>query len=227
MTADLATLGLAIDSRPVVTAVGALDGMPDLAVVRFGVQAQAKDAKRAQTDVNALMQKIIAAVKGRGIPAERITTERIELQPVYEQREPKPGEAWEQPRLAGYRAANVVRVELPVQGGKGDKVGDVIDAAVGAGANTIEGISFELRNDAEARTKALQQAAQEARRKAEALASALGMQLGNLIVASESQIAVTPPVPMYAMEAKRFAGAPVQPGELVIRASVTVRYGFR
>src|SRR4051794_26537890 len=142
---------------------------PDRSVVRFGMQIQAGDAKAAQGRVNDAMQRVIQAVRRLNVPENRISTERLELFPVYDQ--PQPGREGT-PRLSGYRASNVVRVELDATA----NLGPVIDAAVGAGANTIEGIQFELANEAPFRRRALEQAAKEARDKAQAIATALDAQ---------------------------------------------------
>jgi uncharacterized protein len=188
---------------------------PDRAIARFGVQTQAREAQAAQARVNETMQKVVQAVRRLNVPENRITTERLELSPVYEQ--PAPGREGA-PRLAGYRAANVVRVELEATA----RLGPVIDAAVGAGANTIEGIQFALANEAPHRTKALQQAAQEAREKVRAIAETLGVRVDRLIEAREGGVNVTPPPVMF--ERAALASAPVQPGEITVRASILVRY---
>lgn len=189
---------------------------PDRAIARFGVQAQAREAQAAQNRVSETMQKVIQAVRRLNVPENRISTERLELHPVYEQ--PAPGREGA-PRLVGYRAANVVRVELDATA----RLGPVIDAAVGAGANTIEGIQFALANEAPHRTRALQQAAREARGKAEAIAESLGVRLGRLLEAREAGVDVSPPPPV-AFERAAFASTPVQPGELTVRATIVIRY---
>jgi uncharacterized protein YggE len=188
---------------------------PDRAIVRFGVQIDAADAKTAQGRVNEAMQRVNEALRRLTIPENRIGTERLELSPVYEPQRPQDT----RPRLSGYRAANVVRVELDDLA----RLGPIIDAAVGAGANNIEGIEFTLTNEAPHRMEALRQASREARAKAEAITQALGVHLGSLIEATEGGIEVVPPRPL-AFERSVMAATPVQPGELTVRATVTVRY---
>jgi uncharacterized protein YggE len=189
---------------------------PDRAIVRFGVQIDAGDAKTAQGRVNEAMQRVIEALRRLNIPENRIGTERLELSPIYEPQ--RPGQDT-RPRLSGYRAANVVRVELDDLA----RLGPIIDAAVGAGANNIEGVEFTLTNEAPHRMEALRQASREARAKAEAITQALGVHLGSLIEATEGGIEVVPPRPL-AFERSVIAATPVQPGELTVRATVTVRY---
>jgi uncharacterized protein len=194
---------------------GEVAAAPDRAVVRFGVQFQAADAQAAQGRVAEAMQRVTQALRRLDIPENRIGTERLELFPVYEQ-SGSPGREGP-PRLAGYRASNVVRVQVDNIA----RVGAVIDSAVGAGANNVEGLEFAVANEAPYRARALQQASEAARAKAQAIAGALGVQLGDLIEASEGGVEVTPPRPLFA---ERAAGTPIQPGEITIRATVTVRY---
>jgi uncharacterized protein YggE len=191
---------------------------PDRAIVRFGVQFQAREARAAQERVNEVMQRIIQAVRAQNIPENRISTERLELSPVYEAPEPRGG----QPRIVGYRASNVVRVELENL----TRLGPIIDAAVGAGANIIEGIQFTVANDTAPRLQALRQAAEEGQTKARAMADALRAQLGRLLEIREGGVEFAPPQPVM-FERAAMGGAPIQPGEVTVRATVTVRYALQ
>jgi uncharacterized protein len=186
---------------------------PDRAVVRFGVQFDAPEAQAAQGRVSEAMQRVIQALRRLDISENCIATERLDLSPVYEQKG--------RPRLVGYHASNVVRVELNDLA----RLGPVIDAAVGAGANNVEGIQFTVANEAPLRSRTLRQASEEARAKAQAIAEALGVHLGDLIEASEGGVEVTWP---RIVTPGRIDGAPtpVQPGEMTVRATVTVRYAI-
>jgi len=205
-------------------ATGEVRAAPDRAVVRFGVQHQHAEAKEAQKRVNQAMQKVMDALRARGIPKERISTERLELFPVYDHRE-RPNQEYQGPILVGFRAANVVRVELPIEQGKADKVGEAIDAAIGAGANTVEGIQFEIADPQPHYLRALRIAAENAREKTQALASALGVGMGRLLEVREGGGGYEPPRPYLAMDrAMKAEATSVSPGELIIRAAVQVRY---
>ena len=193
---------------------------PDRAIVRFSVQFDAKDAQAAQGRVNEAMQRVIQALRRLNIADNRIGTERLALSPLYESSGP-PGREL-QPRLVGYRAANQVRVEMEDLG----RLAPVIDAAVGAGANGIEGVEFTVANDLPPRMRALRQASEEARAKARTISEALDVALGDLIEASEGGVEITPPRPVMFGRAT-MGGAPVQPGQMTVRATVTVRYAIR
>jgi uncharacterized protein YggE len=194
---------------------------PDEATVRLGVSAQATTARAAQDQVNRIAGAILEAVRKLGIPAERIQTSELNLGPVYGQgsasREPQ------EPRIIGYQASNVVSVQVEQL----DKVGPVIDAGLGAGANRLEGVIFGLRDDRKARAEALTQAVDGARVKADALARALKVRLVRILEVAEGGISVTPQ-PYFkgrmAMESAAMADTPVSAGQVGVSASVTVRW---
>jgi hypothetical protein len=196
---------------------------PDEATVRLGVVAQAPTAGAAQAEVNRVANAVLAAVGRLGVPRERIQTSELQLFPVYSQEpQPVPERAGE-PRITGYRATNAVSVRLDQL----DKVGPVVDAGLGAGANQVEGVSFGLRSDLAARQQALREAAAEARQKAQALAAALGVELVELLEAAEggTQV-VTPRFAMARMAADtlEMQATPVAPGQIAVDASVTLTF---
>ncbi|AKU90410.1 SIMPL domain-containing protein [Vulgatibacter incomptus] len=206
--------------------VGVVHAAPDLAVVRFGVQQQAPTAQKAQAAVNAVMEKVMASLRKLGVPANKIATDRINLYPVYAQ--PKPGEYDHDPKVIGFRATNTLRVELALDA-KGPTVGSVLDAALAGGANSVDGVSFEIADDTPQRIEALRLASANARAKATAIASSLGAKLGALREAHEAGAEIGPPQPMMmksmAMD-MRGASTSVEPGEIQVRASVQVRYAL-
>lgn len=191
---------------------------PDRAVVRLGAVAEAPEAADAQNRLNAIMQNVLEAVMGLGVPERDIRTEALSLSPVY--RQPSPQRAEEEPRITGYQAVNVVSVRLDDL----DKIGDVVDAGIGAGANRLEGVSFELGDATAARSKALGDAVRNARAQAEAIAGAMGLRIRGVdsVVAGGSQ--TSPPVPYGPRFAAEAFATPIQPGQLDVSASVTVTY---
>jgi uncharacterized protein YggE len=184
--------------------------------------AQAKEAASAQKQVNRIVHDAITGIKALGIPEEKITTVGLSLWPVYSERHPKTGEQPAEPRIVAHRANNSIRVRVNDL----TLVGEIIDAGVSAGANKIEGISFELQSDTEHRKQALFLAGQTARAKAEVIARAMNVRLVSVVEILEGGISVMRPL---RGRGKMLAAAadvptPVQPGEIQIGASVTVRY---
>jgi hypothetical protein len=181
--------------------------------------AEAKNALDAQKQIAQVMQRVVKEIKAQGIPEENIRTAGLSLNPVYSHPAPKAGQDPEAPRIVGYRASNTVRVQVDDM----ERVGAVIDAGITAGANQLNSLAFDLRDDLKFRKQALQLAAQEARAKAEAIASALNLQLGEVIEVREE--GGSPPHPVERRFAAPAAAAtPVQPGQVQVSAAVTVRF---
>ncbi len=196
---------------------------PDLAVVRLGILAQNEDAAAAQQEANRVARAILGGVEALGVPPEAVQTSRLVLSPVYEQ--PRPQDRAREPRISAYRASNVVSVRL----GDLTKIGPVIDAAVQAGANQVEGVDLRLEDDSSARQEALTRAVQEARQKAATMASALGVSLGPVLEATEGGVSIDIPrfssgPRMLRMEAVAPEPTPISTGEITVSAQVTLRY---
>lgn len=193
---------------------------PDVATIRLGFTRQANTAQAAQSRVNEVAQAILNAIVRTGVDRKQIQTSQLTLHPVFAPQKP---ESTEPPQIVAYRATNVVTVRVEDL----DKSGPVIDAGLKAGANELQGISFGLRDDTEARERALRQAAREAQSKARVLADSLGVRLGTVFEAQEGGISIQQPYFAGAYMARADAAAtPVSPGEITVNASITVRYRF-
>jgi uncharacterized protein YggE len=194
---------------------------PDEAVVRLGVSFQEADAAAAQRRVNTTANAVLQAVEAKGIAKSAIQTSRLDLSPVYDHR-PRSDDG--PPVVVGYQASNVVTVRLEDLA----KVGEVVDAAIGAGANRVEGISFELEDDDAAKQQALAQAIEDAKSKATAMARALGMPLGPVLEVNEAGAFVAPPPYQARFRMQEMAVAqdatPISPGMVTVTANVSLRY---
>lgn len=211
-------------SAPATLAVygeGTVQVDPDRARVRLGVEREAPLARDAQTQTNSIANEILAAMEELGISPEDIQTSRLSLYPVYDNRPDRPrGE----PEVTGYRAANTVTVTLDDLG----RIGSVVDAAIAAGANRVEGVQFELRDHTAARGRALAAAVEDARAKARAIADALGVGLGPIVETVEQGVS-SPPIPFMARTEAAMAqdvSTPVSAGRVEVQASLTIRYAI-
>ena len=149
-------------SRVMVTGEADVQTPPDTALLVISVITQHQRALEAQQQNARKSEAVMRAVKEAEGNAE-IKTSDYSLQP---QRN------WNgsMPRIVGYEARNSVTVTT----GALDKVGAVIDAATGAGANSVENVSFTLRESNAARGQTLAEASKQAMAKAQAMAQALG-----------------------------------------------------
>ncbi|HZH99132.1 MAG TPA: SIMPL domain-containing protein, partial [Fimbriimonadaceae bacterium] len=171
----------------------------------------------AQTAANEIMNRFLQRLDVMKIDKANIRTSRLFLNPVYAN--PRPGEP---AIISGYQASNTISVRLT----DFTQIGPVVDAGIAAGVNTIEGVSFGLRDDTKQRMQALKEAVTEARAKAEAMAEALGMALGDAYEVQESGGYMPQPMMMgrAGAEMADASSTPVEPGQLSINASVTIRY---
>lgn len=148
---------------------------PDNAVVSFSVVTQNTRAVNAQQDNARKITAVIQALKdAAGDPELEIKTSNYSLAPEQDY------SAERMPKIIGYEARNTLSVTTP----KMDQVGALIDAATKAGANSVEGISFVLREDSPTRGDSLGIATRQAMAKAEAIARSLG---GRIVLIVETQ----------------------------------------
>lgn len=201
---------------------------PDVATVRLGIETQNSSARVAQKEANANAQRILDALKELGVPEDDVRTSRLRLTPIYENRQPQPirrDDGSGTPKIVAYRAENVVTVRLTDL----SRVGPVLDAGLGAGANQVEGVSFGLENDLPAREEALRKAVAEARSKAKTIAEALEVAIVGVLEVQEGGVSVQVPryQPQMAMMRAESAGGgqtPVAAGQITVSADVTLRY---
>jgi uncharacterized protein len=192
---------------------------PNRAVVTIGAIAEGQQAQEAQRQIAVVLQRVIKEIRALGIAEEKIRSTGVSLTPVYAQPGTKPAPNPDAPRIVGYRAFDSLRVQID----QVERVGAVIDAAIGAGANNLGGLVFDLQDDLPYRRQALQAAVQEARVKAEALAAGLNLQLGEVLdIREEGAHAPYPAERRFASPAA--AATPIQPGQVQVGAAVTVRF---
>ncbi|TML51016.1 MAG: DUF541 domain-containing protein, partial [Actinobacteria bacterium] len=120
--------------------------------------------------------------------------------------------------ITGYQASNSVRVTAAL-----GKSGALVDAAVGAGANNVNGPNLDTADTSSLHNEALKQALGEAKGKAQAIAEAAGLTLGAPLTVREGGQA-TPIVYAAGLEAPARAAPPIEAGTQKIQASVTVTY---
>ncbi len=175
--------------------------------------------KRWQTN-NAQAQKVIDALKAAGIADKDIQTTNFSIYPQQEyDTEGKPT------GKIKYIVDNSVFVTVRDI----TKVGDVLDATVKAGANSISGIQFDVADKTAALSDAREAAVNDAKVKAEELASAAGVSLGE--VQTISEYTSGGPQPMYDMRAAapmaEAASVPVQAGQMLLTVDVNMVYEIR
>lgn len=214
-----ATTAVRDDNRRVTRVMVAGDSIvqaqPDTAIVTVSVVTQNRQALAAQQENAAKTDAVVRALKAAAGTGAEVKTSGYSVQPqrVYKEGQP--------PAITGYEARNSVTVTLSDL----SKVGSVIDAAAQAGANDIAGISFTLRQDRQARDRALSEATREAVSKAQVIASALGGRVVRIVEVQEEGFQQRPPVPVYpyeSLQAKASVATPIEVGALDISSRVQV-----
>jgi uncharacterized protein len=201
-----------------ISATGTLEREPEQGVVMLAVESEAPTAQAAASANAQRMTQLVTAIRRAGIPDNQIRTVSYELRPEYASEDR--GRA--APRITGYRAINMVQVTVDTVA----RVGGVIDAAIGSGANRVTNIRFQLRDPQAAHLEASAIAVRNARRQAEAIATAAGERLGAVHTISTSGFS-GPPQPMYARQEMAMAAdfaTPVEGGTLTVVAHVNVVY---
>lgn len=188
----------------------------DQATFYVGVRETGDDVMFAQNAVNERIANIIAAFEGLGIEKKDMATNSINIYPTYDYSEK--GE-----KITGYTAYNSICVMTK----NIDKVGEYIDAAFAAGANTLDSVNFSASDTSEASKKALTLAVKSARNKAEVLAEAAGMKItGVHEINEQSAYSYGNGMLRYAESAAMdaVAGTQVMTSQLQVCANVSVTY---
>lgn len=209
----------------VVSASASVEREPERANIMLAVESTGTNARAAAQANATKMEAVVAALRRLGITGRAVRTISYSLNPEYARptREEETRGVRE-PRITGYRAHNMVSVSVDTVA----RVGTVIDAALAAGANRVDGLHFELRDPQSARVEALRQAVAKARAEAEAIATAAGQRLGPPLNISTSQGFVPAYAKVGDMRAMAEAAAPpptpIEAGTLTVTAQVTIVY---
>ena len=196
---------------------GEVQAAPDLAVLSLAIETHASTAADAAGRNGGLAQKVSEALRTKLGDKGKTWTGGYSLYPEYEDQS-RPNA---KPTITGYRAENTITVQT----GALDLVGPLIDAAIAAGANRVNSLNFNLRDDTHARNEAITMAAKDAQAQAQALAAALGVKLGPIINATTVSNMGPQPVLLGARFALSTGGAtPVQPAEVTVPATVSLTY---
>ena len=194
---------------------------PDQAQVNIGVLTEAANAQDAAAKNAQELAAVLAELRDALGDDADIKTVGYSLNPKY-QRSKQGGEA----RIVGYMATNTVEVTT----NELDQVGNIVGVAAATGANRIQQLRFTLTDETSLQAEALSQAAVRAKKKVAAIASALDLQMGRILAVEEGTHSVTPILVRSRQVAMAEAGAtpaPVEPGIIEVRATVTLTVEIR
>jgi uncharacterized protein YggE len=192
-----------------VLGTGSTNVTPDRASFAFGTVSQAATANAALATSSQSVARVIAALRKSGVAQADIQTSDVSLSPRMNDN----GEA-----ILGYTASNTVTATIRKIG----DAGDIVDAAVGAGANQVFGPNLLASDQNAAYRNALKGAVANARAKAETLAAASSSTLGRITAIVEGGGAMPMPVAVGAKD----SSVSIEPGTQRIEATVSVTFAF-
>ena len=202
-----------------VTGTGQAMGAPDVAYLELGVDIANNDLGEAMAEANATMTEVRDAILALNIAETDIQTTQFNVW-VEEIRDPSTGSPQGQ-RL--FHVNNLMRVKVSDT----ERIGEVIEAGMDAGANTVGSLFFAIEDPDALEAQARADAVADARARAEQLAEAAGVQLGDLVNLTEG----TPVFPLtgrVALDMAQGGGAPpISEGQLAVSVSVTASFSIR
>ncbi len=193
---------------------------PDVAYVYIGVQTKSKDVADALSENNLRASSISKKLQELGVDAKDIQTSAFNIYPMASEYGPN-GEVLSN----DYVVDNTVYVTVRDL----TKLGDMLDAVVRAGANSINGVTYDVLDKEKAFNEARQQAIDNAKKTANELATAVGIKLGKLT--SVYVYSVGNAVPMYEGKAYGIGGGagsvPVSSGQLMLTVNADLTYQIK
>ncbi len=203
----------------VVNGTGRVTVQPDTADLRLGITVTRPSVGAARLEAARTMDEILDALDDADVDEDDVRTSLLSVQPRYDYRDGR------SPVLAGYEIANAVEVTVRDLGA----LGAVVDGTLGAGATSMDALTFRLADPAPAEREARTRAMAEARSRAEVLAEAAGLTIDGVTDIVEGA-AVPPPMPLPKAERMAMAvdvATPVVNGTLEVAVTVTVTYRTR
>lgn len=201
------------DNTIIVNGNGQINAIPDVAIIRLGVQTegenladiQARNAETSQAVLQALAQ----------YDPDDIRSFQYQINKLYDFTDGRQLDR-------GYSVRNIFELRTRMM----DQLGLIIDTAVASGANIVELIEFEVADSSSYYLEALKLALDNAFQKAYTIADSLGIQRDPVPVKiTESSSLSLPPRPFVAREGGVFV-TPIEPGSEQIEASVIIDFRF-
>jgi uncharacterized protein YggE len=200
-----------------VNGTGQVSLSPDVAYIYIGVHSVAENVSDALTENNSKAQAVSAALQELGVASEDIQTSGFNIYP--QQQYSPTGELLD---VTTYSVDNTVFVTVRNL----QMLGQMLEVVVTNGANSINGITFDVLDKSQAITEARRLAIESANSQAAAVAEAAGVELGvlqTLNVYSSNQ-----PMPVSegrgGMMVNDASQVPVAAGQMILRVEVNAIY---
>jgi len=191
---------------------GVVQAVPDRAWITVTAESRAASPRDAQRRNADLMKPVQDRLRAAGIPEDAIKTVVYDLQPDWDYSNNRR-------TLRGYVARNSIDVRIDSV----DRVGELLDLVVTAGATSVENVRFDLKDRERIERDALRLAVADARARAASAAAGAGMSVDRIIRIDEQGVS-SPPIPLRreTFQAAAAAAPPVAAGSMEVRAHVTL-----
>jgi len=202
--------------------------VPDVAILRLGIDSQENTVALAQQKAAAAMAKVVAALKAKGVADKDIQTQQFSIQPITQWvEEVVSGLKRGRQVIVGYQVTNTVQAKLRQMG----QAGATIDAVAEAGGDLtrIDSISFTKEDITQEKNLAREKAVKDAQAKAQQIAALTGIALGQPIYITESTPYVYATKDYYAggLPAASEAVTPIVSGEQEFTVTVQIVYAIK
>lgn len=190
---------------------------PDQAKVSAGVQATGTSSAQVKDQINTTINKVTSAITGVGIDQTDIQTANFNINPTYDY-------TGGSQKISGFSASTTLTVNVKDI----SKLNAVIDAATAAGANNVNNLGFDNKDDSGATDQARKLAVENAKTKAQNIANIAGFKLGNIVNYSEGGSDARP-YPSLMKVGGGIASEPtqIQPGTNEVVVNVILSYEVR
>lgn len=197
----------------IVNGDGKVITVPDIAVIRLGVQTDGENLAEIQSLNAQISQTVLQSLKQYDLT--EIRTFQYQINKIFEYEDGRQIDR-------GYSVRNIFELRT----NNTEQLGMIIDTAVSNGANIVELIEFELSDPDAYYLDALRLALDNAYQKAYTIAESLGIEKEPLPVKiTESSSLSIPPRPFIAREGSSFV-TPIEPGREEIEASVIMEFAY-
>lgn len=202
-----------------VTGTAVVTAAPDIAYITLGVETQDPSADKAAQANAEIMARVLAALEELGLTKQEVSTSGYN---IYGSTQVINRGSDREETVTTYYVQN--RINITTQ--DLDNLGEIIDRAVKAGANQVQGIRFDVQDKQALQLEALRLAVRQGRAKAEAMAEAAGLVLGDLLTMNESYSTYAPMVTAVAYRADAAVGTAINPGDVEVSATVQMEFAF-
>jgi uncharacterized protein YggE len=202
-----------------VSGSGEVAVVPDIAYINIGVHSEAEDVTRALESNNTQAAELTEALKAEGIEEKDIQTANFNVYP--QTRYDNMG----QPVGTSYVVDNTVYVTMRDLA----NLGKLLDTAISAGANNINGISFDIADKETVLAQARELAIKDAEAKAQSVAAVAGVTLGQILSIDVSTPTYNQPYFGYGMgggTSRVETSVPVSAGQIVVSYTATLNYAI-